>query len=231
METNHIPLSERPIIEQPDIKLKKFGAEILTDAELLAIILRTGVKGRSAIDISHQILLYAHHSLHRLASIQPRELEQIKGVGKSKSLIIAAAMELAKRKQLSHPLERKKITSSKEIADFLKIKVGDLGYEVFGVVYLNRANRIITYELISKGGITGTVADTRIILKNAIMQGATGIILYHNHPSGNLQASQADIILTKKIISAAEFMDIKVLDHLIISHEGYMSLLDEGLIA
>jgi DNA repair protein RadC len=219
-----------PSEEQPDYKFQRWGAESLSDAELFAILLRSGGKGQSALELSHQLLQHVQHSLHKLSKLQPRELKRIKGIGISRALIIAAAMELARRKQATPPIEKKQITSSRDVGEYLKNKLGELGHEIFGVVYLNRANRVIEHEIVSKGGITGTVADIRIILKNALIHGATSLLIFHNHPSGNLQPSQADILLTNKFRKAAETMDIKLLDHLIISQEGYLSLLDEGLL-
>jgi DNA repair protein RadC len=230
MNPTHIPMNQLPSEEQPDYKFKRYGPDALSDAELFAILLRCGGKGQSALDLSHQLLNHVQNNLHRLSKLQPTELRQIKGIGNARALVISAAMELARRKQASPPINNKQITSSRDVGDYLKNKLGELGHEIFGVVYLNRANRVIEHEIVSKGGITGTVADIRIILKNALIHGATSILIFHNHPSGNLQPSQADITLTIKFKKAAETMDIKLLDHLIISHEGYLSLLDEGFL-
>ena len=230
MQKIHIPLSERPADQQPDRKLYQFGADVMSNAELLAILLRTGSRGQSALELSQQILHHVNNNLRQLAGMKPHELQQIKGIGFARSLVISAAMEIGRRKHGSPNIEKMKISSSRDVAFFLQSKVGELGYEIFGVIYLNRANRVIHHEIISKGGITGTVADTRIILKNALIHGAVGILLFHNHPSGNLQPSHADIQLTVKIKKAADYMDIKLLDHLIITSNGYASLLDEGVI-
>jgi DNA repair protein RadC len=216
--------------DQPQEKLLQHGASVLTDAELLALLIRTGNRERSAVDLSRALLHHCGQDLNRLSKLNVLDLQHVKGIGRTKSIILTAAFELARRKISIGSLNKKTVRSSKDVADFLKLHLSDLPYEVFAVVLLNRANRIIHFEVISKGGITGTVADPRIILKLALLHGATGIILSHNHPSGNLQPSQADDQVTRNIQKAAEFMDIKLLDHLIVSDDGYYSYVDAGLL-
>jgi DNA repair protein RadC len=216
--------------EQPEEKLIRHGASVLTDAELIALLIRTGNRECSAIDLSKLLLQHCGQDLKRLSKLNLLDLQHVKGIGRTKSVILTAAFELARRKISDSSLQKVTVRSSKDVAEFLKLRLSDLTYEVFAVVLLNRANRIIHFEIVSKGGITGTIADPRIILKLALLHGATGIILSHNHPSGNLQPSQADDQVTRNIQKAAEIMDIKLLDHLIVSDDGYYSYVDEGFL-
>lgn len=159
-----------------------------------------------------------------------RELQKIKGIGVAKAIVIAAALEIGRRRHASAALEKTVIKSSRDIAQYIRAVIKDYSYEVFAVLYLNKANKINHFEIISRGGLTGTVADPRIILKIALEQEATSIILCHNHPSGNLRPSKADEELTQKIKTAARYLDILTMDHLIVSEEGYYSFADEGLL-
>ena len=214
--------------ELPEEKAKRFGLQILSNAELLSLLIRSGGKERPAILLAKEILEYCQQNLHQLARMNHQDFIQIKGIGLKKGLMIASAMELGRRRTAGEILERVRITSSKDVAQFLQTHISDLPYEVFAVVFLNRSNKVIHFEIISRGGITGTVADPRVILKLALLHGATSLILSHNHPSGNLQPSRADDIITKNILEAASLVDIKLLDHLIVSEDGYYSYLDEG---
>ena len=150
------------------------------------------------------------------------------GIGAAKAVTICAALELGRRSQASAALNKPLVRSSRDIAEYLRAVLKDHTYEVFAVIFLNRANKINHFEIISKGGLTGTIADPRVILKKALESGATSIVLCHNHPSGNLQPSIADEEITKKIKAAAVYFDIKVIDHIIVSEEGYYSFADEG---
>ncbi len=179
--------------------------------------------------LAKEILKLGEDNLNELGKLSLKDLQQIKGIGQAKAIIIAAALELGRRRHSSGILDQQVIRSSHEIAEYLKINLKDYNYEVFAVVYLNRANKIKYFEIISRGGITGTVADPRIILKKAVEKEATSIILSHNHPSGNLRPSRADEELTQKIKTAAAYFDIKVLDHIIVSDEGFFSFADEGM--
>ncbi len=216
--------------DRPMEKIITYGSTSLSNAELLAILIRTGNRNESAVDLSRKILKECDNDLQLLGKKSAHELRCVKGIGLAKSMSILAALELGRRRTSLKPMEQITVKCSTDVVGFLTQKMEDLAYEIFGVVYLNRANKIIHFEVISKGGITGTVADPRIILKLALQLGATSMILSHNHPSGNLKPSKADEDITFKISSAAELMDIKVLDHLIISDKGYLSFLDEGLI-
>jgi DNA repair protein RadC len=217
--------------DRPREKLIRLGPHSLSITELLSILIHHGTRNHSALDVAKNMLLYAHNDLATLAAMSAQELVngKIQGLGAAKSVTIVAAMELgARRKAAEH--FKVIIHSSKDVAEYLQAKLENRRREVFAVVYLNRGNRIISLETISEGGLTGTVADPRIILKKALEQDATALVLCHNHPSGNLMPSKADEQLTHKIKQAAALMDIQVLDHIIVSQEGYFSFADEGII-
>lgn len=216
--------------ERPREKMMKLGAGALSNAELFGILINTGNKEKSAVDIARDLLELGNQNLDNLGKLSLNEIKKIKGIGNAKAVTIMAALEIGKRRQTSLLPEKTKITSSKELAAFLSLKLKDYNHEVFGVVYLNRAHKINHFEIISSGGITGTVADPRMILKLALEVKATAIVLSHNHPSGNLKPSKADELLTEKIKQAASFFDIQVLDHIIISDEGYFSFADDGML-
>lgn len=215
--------------DQPREKFLKNGSSGISNAELIAIIIRTGTKEASALELAQKILKKSSNNLHELGKLSIFDIKNIKGMGNTKSITLLAALELGRRRAETGIIEKIVIKSSADVANFLSSKLKDLSYEVFAVLLLNRSNKIIHFEMISKGGITGTIADPRVILKLALNNNATSLILCHNHPSGNLQPSKADKDITEKIIKAASLMDIKILDHLIVSEEGYFSFLDEGL--
>lgn len=177
-----------------------------------------------------QLLELAKENLQELGRLAPKEIAAISGIGNAKAAMVCAALELGRRRHASLPLDKKQVTSSSDIARFLQVRLQDLRHEVFAVLFLNRANRINHFEIVSEGGITGTVADPRIILKKALEQNAVSIIVCHNHPSGNLRPSRADELLTQKLKEAALLLDITMLDHIIVSDQGYYSFADEGYI-
>ncbi len=216
--------------DRPREKLFTKGAEVLSDSELLAILISTGSKEKSAVDIAKEVLQLGKNNLNELGKLSIKEFMKIKGIGEAKAITLAAALELGRRRQATASLVKENIRSSNDIAEYLKVILKDYAYEVFAVVFLNRANKINHFEIISKGGITGTVADPRIILKKALEEDATAIVLCHNHPSGNLKPSKADEDLTLKIKEAAKYFDIKVMDHIIVSEDGYYSFADEGIL-
>ncbi|MEJ7610225.1 MAG: DNA repair protein RadC [Ferruginibacter sp.] len=216
--------------ERPREKMLKHGPEILSNSELLAIIINNGNKDKSAVDLAKDILSLSSDNLDELGKLSLKEMQQVKGIGIAKAITITATLELGRRRAAGMLLHRTQVRSGKEIADYLREVLKDKPYEVFAVLFLNRANRIKNFKIISRGGITGTVADPRIILKQALDEGATALVLAHNHPSGNLQPSRADQELTYKIKQAASYFDISVLDHIIVSNEGYYSFADEGLL-
>lgn len=216
--------------EQPDKKMIRYGAAYLSNAELIAILMRTGNKESSAMQLAKEILQLSNNNLNLLGKKSIAELQSIKGIGATKSIVIAAALEIGRRRNQAIPIDRIQIKNSIEVAHYLQQQLKDLTYEAFAVLFLNRANKIIHFEIISKGGITATIADPRIILKQALIHGATSIIVSHNHPSGSLHPSSADNDITQKIKKAAALLDISLLDHIIVSDEGYFSYLDEGLL-
>ena len=218
------------IDDRPREKLQTKGAAVLSDSELLAILINNGHKEKSALDIAKDILKMGGNNLNELGKLSLKDLQKIKGIGIAKAITIAAALELGRRRQASDALEKTVIRTSGNIAQYLRATIKDFSYEVFAVIFLNKANKINHFEIISRGGITGTVADPRIILKLALEQGATSIILCHNHPSGNLKPSRADEELTQKIKIAARYLDIVVMDHVIVSEDGYYSFADDGLL-
>ena len=216
--------------DRPREKLLLNGVHTLSDSELLAILILNGSKEKTAVDLAKDILKLSKDNLSELGRLSVKDLMKVKGIGQAKAVTISAALELGRRRQASNSLQKKLISSSNDIADFFMAKLKDYRHEVFAVVFLNRANRINRFEIVSEGGITGTVADPRIILKKALEEDAVSIILCHNHPSGNLKPSSSDHQLTKKIKEAAAFFDIKLLDHIIVSEEGYFSFADEGIL-
>ena len=216
--------------DRPREKMAKHGAEILSNSELLGIIINNGSKEKSAVELAKEILKLGHDNLNELGKLSLKDLQQIKGIGIAKAITITAALELGRRRSGGDLMHRTKVTSSKEIATYLRSILKDHSNEVFAVLFLNQANKVKNFKVMSRGGITGTVADPRIILKQALDEGATSIVLSHNHPSGNLKPSMADQELTNKIKQAASYFDIKVLDHIIVSDEGHYSFADEGML-
>lgn len=216
--------------DRPREKLLLNGAENLSNSELLAILIHNGSREKSAVDLAKEVLKLGKDNLSELGRLTIKDLMKIKGIGEAKAITIAAALELGRRRQSAAALEKTIISSSRDTAAFLQSRLRDMQHEVFAVVFLNRANKINHFEIISEGGITGTVADPRIILKKALEHNAVSIILSHNHPSGSLKPSRADEQLTSKIKEAARFLDITVIDHIIVSETGYYSFADEGLL-
>lgn len=228
-EQNH-PIKAWAKDDQPREKLLSKGAAALSNSELLAILIINGTRQKSAVELAQEVLQSGKNNLLELGKLSVKDLMRIKGIGEAKAVSIVAALELGRRRQASASLEKPVVTSSADIATYLQTSLRDYRHEVFAVVFLNRANKINHFKIISEGGITGTVADPRIILKKALEEEAVSIILCHNHPSGSLRPSKADEELTYKIKEAARYFDIHVLDHLIVSDEGYYSFADEGLL-
>ncbi len=216
--------------DRPREKLLSAGAENLSNSELLAILIHNGTRQKTAVDLAKEVLKLGKDNLVELGKLSVKEMMKIKGIGEAKAITITAALELGRRRQAATPLEKHVIGKSGDIARYLQTKLKDHRHEVFAVLFLNRANKINHFEIISEGGITGTVADPRIILRKALEEDAVNIILCHNHPSGSLKPSRADEELTKKIKEAAMLFDIAVMDHIIVSEDGYYSFADEGLL-
>ncbi len=217
--------------DQPRKKLVQNGAHSLSNSELLAILINNGTKERSAIDLAKSLLGAVNNDLQKLGGQSVQELvnHRIKGLGEAKAVTIAAALELGVRRNAAGR-KKDQVTKSGDIAEYLRAILEYRKQEVFAVVFLNRGNRVTHFEIVSEGGLTGTVADPRVILKKALEYEATSLVLCHNHPSGNLRPSKADELLTQKIKQAASFMDISVMDHIIVSNEGYFSFADEGML-
>jgi DNA repair protein RadC len=216
--------------DRPREKLLFNGAETLSNSELLAILIHNGSREKTAVDLAKDVLKLGKDSLGELGKLTIKELMKIKGIGEAKAITIAAALELGRRRQADGPIEKSVIKTSGDIARFFKARFSDYRHEVFAILFLNRSQKVNHFEIVSEGGITGTIADPRIILRKALEHDAVNIVLCHNHPSGSLKPSRADEQLTEKIRIAAQYLDITVLDHVIVSEQGYYSFADEGLI-
>ncbi len=230
MQENKHSIKQWAKDDRPREKLLLKGAENLSDSELLAILIHNGTKDKTAVDLGKAILKLGKDNLNELGKLTVKELTKVKGIGEAKAITIAAALELGRRRHASASLEKAVIGTSNEIASYLRSALKDYRHEVFAVIFLNRANKVNHFEIVSEGGITGTIADPRVILKRALEQDAVSLILSHNHPSGSLKPSRADEILTTKIKEAAKYFDIRVADHIIVSEDGYYSFADEGLL-
>ncbi|MCK0177753.1 DNA repair protein RadC [Flavobacteriaceae bacterium S0862] len=216
--------------DQPREKLRDKGKAALSDAELVAILIASGSRNESAVALCKRILASVDNNLSELGKLSIKQLMTFKGIGEAKAITIAAALELGRRRRGGEALEKKKITSSASVFELMQPIIGELPHEEFWIVYLNNSNKVIQKNQLSKGGITGTLVDVRLALKTALEVGATGIILTHNHPSGTLKPSEADKQLTSKLNTAAKSLDIKVLDHLIITEKAYFSFADEAML-
>ena len=212
--------------DRPREKMEKHGAAILSNAELLGIIINNGSKEKSAVELAKEILALGQNNLDELGKLSLKELQSVKGIGIAKAITIAAVLEIGRRRTATKSLERTKLRTAKEFAAYLRNELKDYPYEVFAVLYLNNDMRIKNFKIISQGGISATIADPRLIFKYALEEDSTKIILCHNHPSGSLQPSMQDVELTKKIKTAATYLDIRVIDHIIVSSDGHYSFAD-----
>ncbi|WP_298555422.1 DNA repair protein RadC [uncultured Algibacter sp.] len=216
--------------DQPREKLLYKGKAALSDAELVAILIGSGNRQESAVDLCKRILASTDNNLSALGKLSINQLMEFKGIGEAKAISIIAALELGRRRRGEEALEKKKITSSASVFELMQPVIGELEHEEFWIIYMNNSNKVIQKNQLSKGGITGTLVDVRLVLKNALEVGATGLILAHNHPSGTLKPSLADKQVTEKLKIAAQSLDIKILDHLIITEKAYFSFADESLL-
>ena len=225
-----IKITEWAVEDRPREKLIIKGAASLSDAELLGILISSGTKEKSAVDLGRELLGSAGNNLNSLGKLSVNDLKKIHGIGVAKAVTVIAALELGRRRKLAEALHSQKINASKDIAEIFQPLLGDLPHEEFWILFLNKSNRIISKMKLSQGGVSGTVTDTKIIMKKAIEHLASGIVVCHNHPSGNINPSESDIQITNKIRESGKLLDIQLHDHLIISDKDYYSFADHGLL-
>jgi DNA repair protein RadC len=229
-ENTHMTIKALAEDDRPREKLVAAGRHALSDAELLAIVLGSGSKNETAVDLARRMLADHHNNMNELAKMGINELKKYKGVGLAKAVNVAAAFEIGRRRNESPGVERTKITSSAVAYQILKRRLSDLPHEEFWVLLLNRANQVTREEYLSKGGISGTVVDIRIICRSAIEHGASGVVIGHNHPSGQVLPSEQDKSITKKLFEALKLLEVALLDHIIVGDQKYFSFSDEGLL-
>lgn len=229
MEQNNFPITHWCEDDKPREKLMLKGKSALSDAELIAILIGSGNRNESAVDLSKRILGSVDNNLNALGKLSISQLMNFKGIGEAKAISIIAAMELGRRRRAEDAVELTKITSSKVVFEMMQPIIGELPHEEFWILYLNNSNKVISKSQLSKGGITGTLVDVRLVFKTALETGATSLILCHNHPSGALTPSDADKQITRKLKLAGDSLEIKVLDHLIVTENHYFSFVDEGI--
>ena len=225
-----LKITDWAVEDRPREKLIQYGTSTLSDAELLGILISSGTKEKSAIDLGRELLGMVNNSLNALGKLTIADLTKIHGIGNARAVTIAAALELGRRRKLAEIPEVVQIKCSKDVADIFQPILADLLHEEFWILFLNRSNKVINRMKLSQGGISGTVTDVRLAMKKAIECLASGIIVCHNHPSGNLNPSESDSKITQKIKEAGNLLDIQLLDHLIISDKDYYSFADNGLI-
>jgi DNA repair protein RadC len=225
-----IKITDWAVEDRPREKLIQKGTSSLSDAELLGILISSGTKERSAVDLGRELLTLANNNLNTLGKLTIADLKKLHGIGTARAVTITAALELGRRRKLAESPDVTQIKCSKDVADIFQPILADLSHEEFWILFLNRSNRVINRMKLSQGGISGTVTDVRMVMKKAIEYLASGIIVCHNHPSGNLNPSESDSKITQKIKEAGNLMDIQLLDHLIISDKEYYSFADNGLL-
>ena len=217
-------------LDRPREKLIQSGKLSLSDAELLSILIGTGNRRESAVELARRILGNHQNSLNRLAKASLKELMKFEGIGKVKAIVILTALEMGRRRTCEVRQEKSKIVSSQSVFDLMQPLIAELPHEEFWILYLNGANRVEATVQLSKGGMTATLVDVRLLFRLALQHQATSVILCHNHPSGNLTPSASDKSLTKKIIEGGKLLDVKVIDHVIVAEHGHFSFVDEDLI-
>ncbi|MEP1035371.1 DNA repair protein RadC [Ekhidna sp.] len=230
MDDNRLTIKRWAEEDRPREKLLLKGKSALSEAELIAILIGSGNTEQTAVELSQHILNQCGNSLANLARLSVKDLEKFKGIGEAKAIVIVAALEIGRRRKEVEPAKRIKITSSTDAFNLLHGDFMDLRHEEFWLIMMKRNNEVLKKEMLSRGGVSGTVVDAKIIFKRALEETASGIILAHNHPSGNLMPSQEDITLTKRLRTAGITLDISVLDHLIITDQGFFSFADESMI-
>lgn len=229
-ENKRLTIKEWSVQDRPREKYARNGAAALSDAELIAILFRTGNASESAVELAKRLLSSSNNSLNELSEKTLRELSENKGIGQAKAMALLTAFEIGRRVRAEKVEQKPQIQNSMDVVNFMQNKIAYLNHEEFWVLYLNNANLILKTAQISKGGITSTEVDTRIVMQEAVVQKATQLILCHNHPSGSVKPSRADINLTERISKAAKIMDIALVDHIIIHREKYYSFAEEGRI-
>jgi DNA repair protein RadC len=225
-----LKITDWAVEDRPREKMIQYGTSTLSDAELLGILISSGTKDKSAVDLGRELLARVNNNLNALGKLEIADLTKIHGIGNARAVTIAAALELGRRRKLTEIPEVVQIKCSKDVADIFQPILSDLLHEEFWILFLNRSNRVISRMKLSQGGISGTVTDVRLVMKKAIETLASGIIVCHNHPSGNLNPSESDSKITQKIKEAGNLLDIQLLDHLIISDKDYYSFADNGLL-
>lgn len=230
MENSEKRLTIKDLAEddRPREKMERKGASSLSDAELIAILLRVGNASETAVDVAQRLLGQVNNSLNELARLSLHQLTKIKGIGRTKAITVLAALELGRRRNAEGPINRERIFSSRSVIDLFQSVLADLPHEEFWVLLLNKSNRIIERIKVSQGGVGGTVVDPKLVLKHAVERLASAVIVIHNHPSGNPQPSDKDIALTEKLKNAAQLFDITLLDHVIITDGDCYSFADNG---
>jgi len=223
-----LKITDWAVEDRPRERLWNNGPSSLSDAELLAILIGSGTRNHSALDLARELLAMAGNSLGDLGKLSAGEIRKIKGMGEAKAVTVSAALELGRRRKLAEAPENTQIRSSADVFNIFSPLMEDLPHEEFWILFLNRANRVTGRMKISQGGVSGTVTDVRIVMKKAIESLASGLVICHNHPSGNNSPSDSDIRITQKIKEAGALMDIQLLDHLIIAGKEYYSFADNG---
>jgi DNA repair protein RadC len=226
----HFTIKELSKSDRPREKMLEHGKQVLSNAELIAILIGSGSRTESAVSLAQRILKSVNDDLNELGKLSLSQLMKFKGIGEAKAVSILASLELGRRRQLKDVTIDPKVSSSQDAYQYIGPQLIDLEVEQFWIILLSRSNNIIAKRKISEGGVAGTVVDAKVVFKYAIDQLASSIILVHNHPSGNLNPSQQDKVLTKKLVDAGNLLSIKVIDHLIVSNRGYISFADEGWI-
>jgi DNA repair protein RadC len=229
-ENTFFPIRSWSEDDKPREKLLLKGKTALSDAELIAILIHSGSRNESAVALSQRILASVGNNLSALGKVTITQLLHFKGIGEAKAIAILAALELGRRRRAEEAVALPKITSSKTIFEIMQPLIGELSHEEFWIIYLNNANKILSKSQLSKGGITGMVVDVRLVFKTALALGAVGIILAHNHPSGTLQPSESDKQITRKLKVAGDHLDIKIIDHVIVTDTHYFSFVDAGIL-
>jgi DNA repair protein RadC len=230
MQSKNYPINKWALGDRPREKLLSKSPMALSDSELLAILINNGNRELSAVELGREVMKLGNNNLNDVFKLTVSDLITLPGIGEAKAITIVAALELGRRRHAGDPLKKKSLTNSHEVVHHLRTLLRDLSSEVFAVLYLNKANKVMHFGIESHGGMTSTIADPRMIIKKALEEDAVNLVLCHNHPSGSLTPSAADKLITRKIKEAASLFDITVVDHLIVSEEGYFSFADEGLL-